>query len=285
MPAVTYYPGCSLKTSSRFYEASLLRVLGAYDVSLQEMEDWSCCGATAAVTVDDEVADLLTARNLAAAEKMGRVVVAPCSACYSRLKTVNDRLRRDNPFRRWLNGLLSPLSCDGTVEVRNVIELFGDYVGMERIAASRAFDCAPLRVVAYYGCVLTRIPGHRPFDDPEDPSSMDRLLWALGFGVADWDFKMECCGAGKTVTSPEITRSLSQAVVDRAIGWGADAVVTSCPLCQMNLDLLPALGGTASPMPVIFLSEAFELALYGRLSGEASHMVPVGALREKIKRR
>jgi hypothetical protein len=41
----------------------------------------------------------------------------------------------------------------------------------------------------------------------------------------------------------------------------------------MNLDLLPSLGRTKPGLPVLFLSEVFELALFGRLSNARSHMI------------
>jgi heterodisulfide reductase subunit B2 len=284
VPVLTYYPGCSLKTSSRFYERSLMEVLSAYDLSVEELEDWSCCGATAVRTIDEGLSDLLAARNLSLAEQRGYPIFAPCSACYNRLKSVNDRMGKYRDFRERLNSVLTPLQCRGTVEVRNVIEVFRDHVGIERIASNRPFDCADIQVVPYYGCVLTRLPGQKAFDDSEDPSSMDRLLWALGFQVMDWDFKMECCGASKTITARETTIAMSQAIAERAAGCFADAIVTSCPLCQMNLDLLPAMGAGRSILPVLFLTEAFELVLFGRLSGKRSHMVPTDGLLKKIRR-
>ena len=61
-----------------------------------------------------------------------------------------------------------------------------------------------------------------------------------------------------------MTVRLSERIMDRALKAGADAIVTPCPLCQMNLDLLPSLGSTAPVIPTLFLSEVFELALYGR---------------------
>ena len=69
MVTLTYYPGCSLKTGSKFYETSIRKVFNNYGIELKELNDWSCCGASAAHTVDEEVAHVLVARNLAIAEK------------------------------------------------------------------------------------------------------------------------------------------------------------------------------------------------------------------------
>jgi heterodisulfide reductase subunit B len=283
MATFTYYPGCSLKTGSKFYETSIQKVFSTYGIELKELPDWSCCGASAAHTVDEELAHVLVARNLALAEKEDLNFFAPCSACYSRSKITNDEIRDDFALQDRVNSALAPLECTGSVEVKNIIEVLDDHVGVSLIAKSRRFDLSDLRIVPYYGCVLTRLMRVKPFDDREDPRSMDGLLQALGAQVLPWPFKMECCGAAKTLTDKEMTVRLSERIMDRAIKAGADAIVTPCPLCQMNLDLLPSLGSTAPAIPTLFLSEVFELALYGRMAGMASHFVPADPVCKKIK--
>ena len=283
MATFTYYPGCSLKTGSKFYETSIQKVFSTYGIELKELPDWSCCGASAAHTIDEELAHVLVARNLALAEKEDLNFFAPCSACYSRSKITNDEIRADFALQDRVNSALAPLECTGSVEVKNIIEVLDDHVGVSVIAKSSRFDLSALRVVPYYGCVLTRLMRVKPFDDREDPRSMDGLLGALGATVLGWPFKMECCGAAKTLTDKEMTVRLSERIMGRAISAGADAIVTPCPLCQMNLDLLPSLGSTAPVIPTLFLSEVFELALYGRLIGMASHFVSADPACKKIK--
>jgi heterodisulfide reductase subunit B len=283
MVTLTYYPGCSLKTGSKFYEASIQKVFSEYGIGLRELPDWSCCGASAAHTVDEEIAHVLVARNLALAEKEELNFFAPCSACYSRSKITNDTIRNDMSLQDRLNSAIAPLECTGSLEVKNIIEVLDDHVGVSVIAKKRRFDLSALRVVPYYGCVLTRLMRVKPFDDREDPRSMDGLLQALGATVLGWPFKMECCGAAKTLTDKDMTVRLSERIMGRAISAGADAIVTPCPLCQMNLDLLPSLGSTAPMIPTLFLSEVFELAMFGGMSGMSSHFVPAEPVVKKIK--
>ncbi len=282
MLTLSYYPGCSLKTSSRFYEASIRKVFSTYDIELKEIDDWSCCGASAAHTADEDLAHAMVGRNLALAERAGEGFFAPCSACYSRSKTTNDSVRADSGLQQKVNHVIGPLECTGSLDIKNIIEVLDDHVGVSAIARSRRFDLSGLRVVPYYGCVLTRLMRVKPYDDRENPKSMDGLLEALGARVLPWPFKMECCGASKTVTSKEVTIRLSERIMDRAIKAGADAVVTPCPLCQMNLDLLPSLGSNGRVIPILFLSEVFELALYGSMVGVDSHLVAADGIPKKI---
>jgi heterodisulfide reductase subunit B2 len=281
---LTYYPGCSLKTSSKFYEASIKSVFSAYGVEMEELEDWSCCGASAAHTIDDELAFALVARNLSLAESKGTHFFAPCSACYNRSKITNDRLRKDKDLRDEINKAISPLKCLGMVEVKNIIEVLHDNVGLERIGKKIAYDLSGMKVVPYYGCVLTRMMGTTPFDDKEDPTSMDTLLWAAGTELVQWPYKMECCGASKTLTNKDTTYRLSSKIMEMAVAVGADAVVTPCPLCQLNLDLLPYLGREKNNLPILFLSEIFELAMFGKLVGTGSHIVPVDGVAGKVRK-
>ncbi|MCX5817923.1 MAG: CoB--CoM heterodisulfide reductase iron-sulfur subunit B family protein [Proteobacteria bacterium] len=284
MATLTYYPGCSLKTSSKFYEASIKEVFSFYGIGLKELGDWSCCGASAAHTVDEMLAHALAARNIAMAEADGNHFFAPCSACYNRSRITNEKMLKDKELREEVNKLISPLQCLGTIEIKNIIEVFHDYVGIERIARGIQHNLSAIKVVPYYGCVLTRIPGVKAFDDVEDPVSMDTLLWAVGTELVKWPFKMECCGASKTLTNKDTTLRLSSKIMDMARAVGADMIVTSCPLCQMNLDLLPYLGTAEDNLPVLFLSEVFELALFGKLSGSGSHIIPVDGVVKKVKR-
>lgn len=283
MRTLSYYPGCSMKAGSKFYEASLKKVLPVYGIALKEVDDWSCCGASAAHTVSEMAGYALAARNIAAAEPDGLDLVAPCSACYSRSKIVNEKMREDRVLQEKINEVIEPLKWTGSIEVKNIVEIFSDYVGLAEIARKNKYDLSALKIAPYYGCVLTRLTRVKPFDDRENPESMDDLLGALGAGLINWPYKMECCGASKTITHQETTRRLSDKIMDMAINRGANVIVTPCPLCQMNLDLLPSLGRTAPSLPVLFLSEVFELALFGRLAGRGSHMIATDTVLSRVK--
>jgi len=275
MITLSYYPGCSLKSSVSFYEQSLRKVLSFYGVGLKELDDWSCCGGAAAPTINEDLADVLSARNIAIAQREGFHLLAPCSACYARTKTAASRIAADNDTREMVNRALAPLSCSGSVEVKNVIEVFLEYVGIERIAAQASYDLARIRAVPYYGCLLPHIMGIPSSDDVEDPTGMDILLEALGATVIPWQYKTECCGADSTVTNSARTAELSGRIMKMATSAGANAIVTTCPLCQVNLDLVTHLAKNIAAVPVFFLTEIFELSLFGTIKGGNRHIIPV----------
>ena len=94
-----------------------------------------------------------------------------------------------------------------------------------------------MKIATYYGCLMSRPADVMQFDDPENPTAMDKIMEALGAEVVDFPLKTECCGAAMGVARQDVTGSLSGRILSTARAFGADAVVTACPLCHMNLDL------------------------------------------------
>jgi len=96
---LAYYPGCALHGSSNDYEQSLQACLETLDVQLNEIEDWICCGATAAHSLNQKLAIALPARNLALAEEDGyRQMLAPCPMCSMQLLKARKALRKMRRF-------------------------------------------------------------------------------------------------------------------------------------------------------------------------------------------
>jgi heterodisulfide reductase subunit B len=75
----SHYPGCSLEGAALDYAASIAGATPMLDLDLAEIEDWNCCGASAAPSSDSHLAMTLPARNLALAEAAGLDLVAPCA--------------------------------------------------------------------------------------------------------------------------------------------------------------------------------------------------------------
>ena len=89
-----------------------------------------------------------------------------------------------------------------------------------------------MSIAPYYGCQCLR--PYPVFDDPEVPQSMEPILHAVGASVHSWDMGGKCCGASHMTTKPDVGLELVVAILKEA--KGADAIVTVCPMCQMNLE-------------------------------------------------
>ena len=102
-----YYPGCSLNGTAKEFNSSLREVFDELNVDLEELNDWSCCGATSAHVTSHILSVALPARNLLIAKKQGlNELLAPCAACYSRLVSSQRELKLDEKMRMKVEDLL-----------------------------------------------------------------------------------------------------------------------------------------------------------------------------------
>lgn len=231
-----YYPGCALHGSSSDYEQSVRACLDLLGVRLRELNDWICCGATAAHCINRQLALALPARNLALAEREGYTeLLAPCPMCSMELIKTEQVVRQDEEARRKLSQVIE-LPIAGTTDVLNLIQVF-QRIGADRIKGIVKRPLSELKAACYYGCLLTRPPEALRFDDCECPSSMETLVQALGASTVDWNYKTECCGAGLTMANESTVLELSHKILENAAAHGANCVVVACPMCHVNLDM------------------------------------------------
>jgi heterodisulfide reductase subunit B len=257
------YPGCSLKGSSREYTESVLAVAQACGIELVEIEDWNCCGATAAHNLNKELSLALPARILSLAEKQGmKEVVVPCAACYSRLTVTNHELAVHPELKQTItkgNGL----DYKGSVEILNIIQMLDKYITPN--LEGRIVKPFEHKVACYYGCLLVRPHEILKFDREEDPQSMDKLMLKAGATPIDWAFKTECCGAGLSVSRTSSVGRLSGEILKDAADRGAEAVIVACPMCQSNLDMrreaINSYLGEKIDIPVLYVTQVLGLAL------------------------
>ena len=277
---VSYYPGCSLHGMAAEYDESVRAACEALDVTLEELEDWNCCGASAAHFLDDELAVRLSARNMVIAERRGRELLIPCSACFQRLKYADKKLRED--AGRWVDG-----PYEGTTAVYHVNDFFAV---PERLKGVKRQVCKPLTGLAgvpYYGCLSSRPPKVTDAEQPENPTSMDDLMRAIGMEVRPWSYKTDCCGASLTLTRTDVVHKLSGDLLEAAREAGAECLVTDCPMCQSNLDTRQAeietVRGERYGLPIFYVTELMALAFGDGRAGRwwKKHFVDPRPLLEK----
>ena len=253
----SYYPGCSLNSTAVEYDASLRAVMAALDVGLQELEDWNCCGASSAHSVNRALSLALPARNLALAQQAERDVVMPCAACFNQHKTAEHALRTNGGQRALVEDAVG-FEYTGAVAVRSLLDVVANEIGLAQVEARVERPLAGLNVVGYYGCLLVRPPEVTQFENPEHPTLMDQLLSALGAVVCPWSYATDCCGGGVSLIKPDMAARLVNRLAARAREAGAEAMVTSCPLCQVNLEMRQT--GTQQPLPIFYFTELMGLA-------------------------
>jgi heterodisulfide reductase subunit B len=243
---------------------STLAVAEALGIELIEPTGWTCCGATAGHQTDRILATALAAATLVKVKDMGLDLVVNCAACYNRMKVANHEVTTDKQVRAKVAEAVGR-DYDGSVKVRHLLEVLLDDVGAERIGAALQKSLAGMKVASYYGCLLVRPSEVTGFDDPENPSSLDRLVSAMGGTALEWPHKVECCGGGLSMSRTEVVVNLTDSIVGMAQLAGAECIAVSCPMCQINLDMrqldIAKTKGDRYDMPVLYITQLLGLCL------------------------
>ncbi len=267
---LAYYPGCTLKTTAKNFDASTVAVAKVMGVELVELSRWNCCGTVHALAKDDVMHYLAPIRNLVRVEEMkaegsveGKQVVTQCAMCYNTLKRANTVANADTEKMKKIRDIMEKEpEYSGSVDVVHFLEVLKKE-GWEKVAGFVTKPLEGLKVVPYYGCLLLR-PREFGIDDPDSPSIMEDLLRSLGAEIVDIPFKTKCCGAYHTVYSKEVTADLSHRILEQALEAGADIVATSCPLCQYNLGdrqkTITDIFRDFEPIPVVYYTQLMALA-------------------------
>ena len=229
-----YYPGCSLHSTGGEYETSLKAVCERLGIELEEVRGWICCGTSPAHAASRLLSLALPLENLRLAEKMGMGnVVAPCAACFARLKVARHEAGTHPELAQQLTEVLdSPVPT--SVRVLHPLEILANGA---QVGAAVERELPALRVVCYYGCLLTRPPEVMQFDECEYPMSMDRCLRACGIETLDWSRKTDCCGGALVLSETNVALKLTRDLLEEAKAVGANAIAVACPLCQTTLDM------------------------------------------------
>ena len=254
-----YYPGCSLHSTAKEYDRSLLAVCDKLGVELVEVEKWVCCGSAGAHNTSRILASALPMANLALLEKMELdEIVVPCPECFSKFKTAQHSVQSDRKLRRDVVEAIHK-DCNDMVKVYHPLKIFSEEPLLSKIPTVVERDLSGLKVVCYYGCLITRPPEIAQFDICEYPESMDRVLKAIGITTVDWPYKTFCCGAAFALSKPDIVIELSHKIIEGAKSVGADAIAVACPLCHANLDTrqddMRKEYGTHPQMPILYFTQ------------------------------
>jgi len=277
-----YFPGCSLKSTSKEYDLSVRKMCESFGINLVEIEDWNCCGASPAHAMSEELSLILPLRNLIQGEKQNLgTIISPCPACHSHLSLTHRESGKNIKFQERIKELLQE-SYSQSLKLKHVVDFLCRDIGLDEIRSKTSRPLAGLKVASYYGC-LNRLPGIE-IEDKENPVMMDEIITALGGESIEWSHKVECCGAGFSLTITSVVHRLVKDILDAAKIAGANCIAVVCPLCQSNLDMrqieLEKKGEGPFSLPVIYLSQLVLLA-QGKKPDELGfekHLVDCGSI-------
>ncbi len=284
---IPYYPGCTLNTVAKPFDSSARASALLLGFELDELSQWNCCGAAYPLTPDNVMGLAAPAKVLSIAGKHGDTLTTLCSVCYNVLKRTNRTLKENKEKRDTVNGFMEA-DYDASLNVLHYLEVIRDRVGFSKVREAVKRPLKGLKTGAYYGCMLLRPFEDMGIDRPESPVIMEDLLKALGAEPVDFPNKIECCGAHLAMNNESVVERLSGSVLDSAASNGVEIIVTSCPLCQYNLEksqsVVVANTTGYKPVPIVYFTQLLGLALgqdEEHLSFESNKWDSMGLLKGK----
>ncbi|MBR2321138.1 MAG: CoB--CoM heterodisulfide reductase iron-sulfur subunit B family protein [Clostridia bacterium] len=253
---VSYFPGCTLKTKAQDLDTYARKCAEVLGITLEEIENWQCCGGVFTTSNDEIATKLSSVRALSEAKKKGQPLVSVCSACHNVIKQTNAQIANDDFFALRVNNYIAPEEAyHGETKVLHYLELLRDVVGFDKLKEKVVKPLTGKKIAAYYGCLLLRPGKVMAMDDVENPTIIEDLIRALGAEPVIYAYRNECCGGYIALESKELAKQKSQKVASNAKDKGAEVIVTACPLCRYNLIK------NGSELPVVYFTELLAEAL------------------------
>jgi heterodisulfide reductase subunit B len=263
MKQFALFLGCTIPARLQHYESAARAVLDRLDVGIIDIKEFNCCGYPLR-NINFEAFVLLSARNLALAEKKGLDIMALCQCCFGTLKKAHVLLTDDESLRREVNAVLAKEGLhykggERGVEVWHLLQVLYHEVGVKAIKRHVTRPFAGLRIAAHYGCHVLRPSSVVQFDDPVSPTLFDELVKVTGAESVFWQRRLDCCGAPLRGVNDELSTALTRKKLDDGMDAGADYLCVACPYCQIQFDTVQ--GGENHRLPILLYPQLLGLCM------------------------
>lgn len=286
-----FFPGCVSRGACKELYQSMLQVSGKFALELVELKEAACTGAGVLTERDPELADTLNARTFAMAEKLQLPLLNICSTCQGVMSQANDRLLSDVSYLEKVNRTLAEegLSYQGKTEIKNFLWVLVEDIGLGRIKEMVKKPLKGLRVAPFYGCYILRPSKVLGFSThPDRGKYLELIIETLGAEAVDFSGKTRCCGFPILTMNRQNSLSMAGDHLLEAKGFGADCLVTPCPLCHLNLDAQQPDAAKVKRrdigLPIIHLPQLLGLAMgiEPKKLGLGKHVVSTHSVLAKI---
>ena len=289
---VAFHPGCVSKGACPELYVSATKIAEPLGLELEELLEAPCTGAGVLSEQNPDLADSLNGLTLAMAESKGGLLMTICSTCQGVLSGVNHTFAKNPQRLEKANKTIGDqgFTYRGTTKVKHLLWLLFEDIGVDRLRAAIKRKLTGLKIAPFYGCYILR-----PEDDlglkerPERKTYLEQLIGLLGAEAVEYKGSTKCCGFPMLTFNREKSLSMAGNHILEAKDKGADALVTPCPLCHLNLDGQQPDSARALKkpidVPIFHLPQLLGLA-FGFSPEELRlnhHVVPTSAALEKVE--
>ena len=234
-----FFPGCVARGGCPELNQSTKLICQKLGIELQEMPRASCTGAGVLQEKNQLLGDTLNARTFALAEELGLPILTICSTCQGVMGQANLRMKNDPEYLAKINTYLAEegLEYKGTAQPKHLLWILIEDYGLDKLLEQVTRTLAGTRIAPFYGCYLVRPPDALEMEEnPQRQDSLERLIEALGATLIDFAGKTRCCGFPILTINEKNSVAMVAKHTSAVKDLGADAMVTPCPLCHLNLD-------------------------------------------------
>ena len=262
-----FFPGCvSRGGCPELYPATKL-ICERLGIELQEMPAASCTGAGVLQEKNQLLGDTLNARTFAMAEALGLPILTICSTCQGVMSQANHRLKEPEYLAK-VNGFLAEegLEYKGKANPKHLLWVLVEDVGLKKLLGLITRPLAGVRMAPFYGCYIVRPTDALEFEDhPDRQTALEQIIETIGATVVDFEGKTRCCGFPILTINERNSMAMVGKHTLEAKELGADAMITPCPLCHLNLDSFQpkaaAQAGRPIGLPILHMPQAIGLAM------------------------
>jgi succinate dehydrogenase / fumarate reductase cytochrome b subunit len=152
------------------------------------------------------------------------------------------------------------------LEVKNFLWILVEDYGLDRLKSMVKRPLSGMRIGPFYGCYILRpseILGKA--EHPDRDRYLEMVIEAVGGTVVEYEGAKKCCGFPILTINRENSLKQAGGHIHEAQELGADALVSPCPLCHLNLDAQQPAAKQVTKydidLPIIHLPQMIGLAL------------------------
>lgn len=239
-----YFPGCASKQMTNEYNIATRIACEKLGIELVDIPQFSCCGAGVVKEVDKKFNIAMNERNFSYSKDKNLDIMTICSTCVINLRKDLFKLREIGEFNDF--------------EVKHWLWVLTEDFGLEKLKNAVKKPLTGLKIATYYGCHIVRPSKYvKKYQNTENPWNFEAFVESLGGKPVDLPSKMDCCGFHISMYNEKASIKMSNKYLSDAQIEHADLIITNCPFCHMQFDLIQ----NKYKIPIIHMSQLLCLAL------------------------